>query len=137
MGGQGTDRHGIPFYVIRGGGGLLFKYRDPPRASEEARVIAERYKFAVEQDNKNCTFIPYLGVAMSPTPDMTTLKRINLIEDKTDKVAVVLFTDEGLVKNKVLSVDSDIFQKDLNRIAGYLNLREYQDTHLTRSGLRS
>jgi heat-inducible transcriptional repressor len=62
----------------------------------------------------------YLGVAMSPTPDMTTLKRINLLRYKTDKIAAVLFTDEGL-KNKVLSVDSDISQKDLNRIAAYLN----------------
>jgi len=34
---------------------------------------------------------------------------------------VVLFTDEGLVKNKILFVDSEISQKDLNRIASYLN----------------
>jgi heat-inducible transcriptional repressor len=63
----------------------------------------------------------YLGVAMSPAPDTTTLKEINLLKYHADKVAVVLFTDEGLIKNKVLSVDSDISQKDLNRIAHYLN----------------
>jgi heat-inducible transcriptional repressor len=63
----------------------------------------------------------YLGVAMSPTPDMTTLKRINLLKYRADRVAAVLFTDEGMIKNKVLSVDSDISQKDLNRIAAYLN----------------
>jgi heat-inducible transcriptional repressor len=63
----------------------------------------------------------YLGVAMSPMPDMTTLKRINLLKYKSDTVAAVLFTDEGLVRNKIISVDADISQKDLNRIAGYLN----------------
>jgi heat-inducible transcriptional repressor len=63
----------------------------------------------------------YLGIAMSPAPDMTTLRKINLLKYQTDKAAVVLFTDEGLVKNKIVSVDPEISQKDLNRIAGYLN----------------
>jgi heat-inducible transcriptional repressor len=63
----------------------------------------------------------YLGVAMSPTPDMTTLSRIDLLKYQADKVAVVLFSNEGLIKNKVISVDPDISQKDLNRIAHYLN----------------
>jgi len=64
----------------------------------------------------------YLGIAMSPMPETTTLKRINLLKYKADKIAAVLFTDEGLIKNKVLSLDSEISQKDLNRIAAYPNL---------------
>jgi heat-inducible transcriptional repressor len=63
----------------------------------------------------------YLGVAMSPTSDMTTLRKINLLKYNADRVAVVLFTDEGLIKNKIVSIDSEISQKDLNRIATYLN----------------
>lgn len=63
----------------------------------------------------------YLGVAMSPTPDMTTLSRIDLLKYQADKVAVLLFTHDGLIKNRVLSVDSGISQKDLNRIVHYLN----------------
>ena len=63
----------------------------------------------------------YLGIAMSPMFDMTTLKQINLLKYKSDTIAAVLLTDEGLVKNKVISLDFDISQKDLNRIAGYLN----------------
>lgn len=63
----------------------------------------------------------YLGVAISPMPDMTTLKRIELLKYKADKVAVILFTDEGQIKNKVVSLDSEVSQKDLNRIAVYLN----------------
>lgn len=63
----------------------------------------------------------YLGVAMSPTPDMTTLRKINLLKYSTDKVAVVLFTAEGIIKNKIIAIDSEISQKDLDRIATYLN----------------
>jgi len=63
----------------------------------------------------------YLGIAMSPKVNMTTLKRIELLKYKEDKVVVILFTDEGLIKNKVVSLDSEISQKDLNRIGGYLN----------------
>ncbi|PIQ94661.1 MAG: heat-inducible transcription repressor HrcA [Nitrospirae bacterium CG_4_10_14_0_8_um_filter_41_23] len=63
----------------------------------------------------------YLGVAMSPRLDMTTLKRIELLKYRADKIAAILFTDEGLIKNKVVSLDSEISQKDLNRITGYLN----------------
>jgi heat-inducible transcriptional repressor len=63
----------------------------------------------------------YLGVAMSPMPDTTTLRKINLLKYQADKIAAVLFTDEGFVKNKVVSIDPEISQKDLNRIAGYLN----------------
>lgn len=63
----------------------------------------------------------YIGVAMSPSPDMTTLKKINLFKYRADRIAVVLFTDEGMVKNKIIAVDSNITQKDLNRISAYIN----------------
>jgi heat-inducible transcriptional repressor len=63
----------------------------------------------------------YLGVAMSPRIDMTILKRIELLKFKANKVAAILFTDEGLIKNKIISLDSEVAQKDLNRITDYLN----------------
>jgi heat-inducible transcriptional repressor len=58
---------------------------------------------------------------MSPQLDMTTLQRIELIKFKSDKVAVIIVTDEGLMKNNVISLDTDISQRDLNRITSYLN----------------
>ncbi len=63
----------------------------------------------------------YLGIAMSPKPNVTTLNKIELFKYKSDKLAAILFTDEGMIKNKLLSLDSEITQKDLNRIASYLN----------------
>jgi heat-inducible transcriptional repressor len=63
----------------------------------------------------------YLGIAMSPRLDMTTLQRIELIKCRADKIAVIIVTDEGLIKNNVISLDTDISQRDLNRITSYLN----------------
>lgn len=63
----------------------------------------------------------YLGIAMLPVIDMTTLKRINIIKYKNDNAVVVLLTDEGVIKNKIVKIDPKITQKDLNRMASYIN----------------
>jgi heat-inducible transcriptional repressor len=67
------------------------------------------------------TFSHYLGVALPPNPRNTTLKGINLFRYKERQVMVVLMTDEGIVKNKVIQLDPDLTQHDLNRISEYLN----------------
>jgi heat-inducible transcriptional repressor len=63
----------------------------------------------------------YLGVAMSPNQNTAILKKIDLLRYRVDKIAAIMFTDEGIIKNKIISLDLNITQKDLNRIAGYLN----------------
>jgi heat-inducible transcriptional repressor len=63
----------------------------------------------------------YLGVAMSPNPELTTLNRIELLKYRTGKLAAILFTDEGLIRNKIIPLENDMTQRDLNRIASYLN----------------
>lgn len=63
----------------------------------------------------------YIGVTMSPNTSITTLARIELIRYRDDQVAVIFFTDEGLIKNRVITVDTALSQRDLNRIASYIN----------------
>jgi len=63
----------------------------------------------------------YVGVAMSPKPNMATLKKIELLRYRADKVAAIVSTAEGIVKNRIISLDSEVSQRDLNKIAGYLN----------------
>ncbi len=63
----------------------------------------------------------YVGVALSPSPEKTTLKGINLFMYKEDQVMAVLLTGEGIVKNKSIHLDSGLTQRDLNRISDYLN----------------
>jgi len=65
----------------------------------------------------------YIGITISPGTGGAVLNRIELIKFRSDQLAVILFTEEGMLRNKVISIDSDISQSDLNRMADYLNSR--------------
>jgi heat-inducible transcriptional repressor len=63
----------------------------------------------------------YIGVIMSENERMITLSKIELIKYRRNRLAVVLFAEEGMVKNKVVTIDPDVSQRALNRIANYIN----------------
>ena len=65
----------------------------------------------------------YIGITMSPNTSMSTLNKIELLKYRDNQLAVILFTDEGIIKNKIVPVDPEISQKELNRIADYINSR--------------
>lgn len=63
----------------------------------------------------------YIGITMYPNTNMTALTKIKFLRYRTNQLAVILFTDDGMIRNKTISVELDISQKDLNRIAEYIN----------------
>lgn len=63
----------------------------------------------------------YLGIAIPPKPDRSVLKKINLYKCREDRVATVLITEEGLIKNRIIELDPDLSDRDLKRISDYLN----------------
>lgn len=63
----------------------------------------------------------YLGVALPPNPDRTTLNRIELLKYMGNRAVAMLFTNEGLVKHRILTMNPELTQRDLNRITEYLN----------------
>jgi len=65
----------------------------------------------------------YIGITMSPNTSMTTLSKIELLKYRENQLAVILFTDEGIIRNKIVPVDPEISQKELNLIAEYINSR--------------
>lgn len=65
----------------------------------------------------------YIGITMSPNTSMTTLSKIELMKYRDNQLAVILFTDEGIIRNKIVPVDPDISQRELNTIAEYINSR--------------
>jgi len=65
----------------------------------------------------------YIGITMSPNTSMTTLSKIELLKYRDNQLAVILFTDEGIIKNKIVPLDPEISQKELNIIAEYINSR--------------
>jgi heat-inducible transcriptional repressor len=60
---------------------------------------------------------------MSPNSSATTLHKIELFKYRENQLAVILFTDEGIIKNKIVTVDPGLSQRELNRIAEYINSR--------------
>jgi heat-inducible transcriptional repressor len=63
----------------------------------------------------------YIGISMSPNTNTAILRKLELIKYKGNQLAVILFTEEGIIRNKIISIDHEISQKNLNRIAGYIN----------------
>lgn len=63
----------------------------------------------------------YLCVAVPPKPDRSVFKRINLYKYRENRVVVVLITEEGVIKNRILELGPDINESDLSRISDFLN----------------
>jgi heat-inducible transcriptional repressor len=65
-----------------------------------------------------------LGIAISPGAEGSVLRRIELLPYKDNRIAVILLTDEGIIKHKSIKNEFSFTQSDLNRIARYFN-REF------------
>lgn len=85
------------------------------------RMKNDMNRMFFEVTNTLSSMSNYISIAMPPKTEHTTLNRIDLIKYKEDRAVAILLTDEGVVRNKILKVDSKLTQEDLNRIADYLN----------------
>lgn len=54
-------------------------------------------------------------------PSNTTLNRVQLFRYKGSKTVAVLLTNEGLITNKVIDSDFGLTQRELDRVADFLN----------------
>jgi len=63
----------------------------------------------------------YAGVVLSPEPEQSVLKHIELIDMGQDEVLVVLVTRSGTVYSKILSLENRIPADYLQKISRYLN----------------
>lgn len=63
----------------------------------------------------------YLAFAIPARPDGTTLNRIQFYNYMNKKTVALLITNEGLIANKVLESNFGFTQRELNRLADYLN----------------
>ncbi len=63
----------------------------------------------------------YIGVVTPPRTEKTIFKKMDFIRYKEDKVVAILLTEEGVIKNKIINIDSRLTSEDLKRISDYLN----------------
>lgn len=91
--------------------------------------------FLIEASKMLSSLSHYIGITIPPTTGSTTLNRIEMIKFRGNQVGVILFTDEGIIQNRMISLERDIPQRDLSRITEYINstfagrtLNEIRDT---------
>jgi len=65
----------------------------------------------------------YLGVAAPARASRTTLNRIELFGYRGSRVAVVLISNEGLIRHRVIRLSRPVSPADLRRLSEYLNSR--------------
>lgn len=63
----------------------------------------------------------YTAIAISPQVNRSIIKSIQLVAIDEARIMVVLVTDSGVVKNKVLKLDEEIDYDQLNIITNFLN----------------
>ncbi len=64
-----------------------------------------------------------IGISISPNANVSSLNRIELIPYRKNQIAVVLFTDEAVIRHKIVATEHDMSRDDLSRLAGYINER--------------
>lgn len=67
------------------------------------------------------SFSRYLAIATPPKIEDILLKRIKFIKYENKKVLVVIISDEGIVKNKIIELDNTYTQKHLDIASNQLN----------------
>lgn len=66
-------------------------------------------------------FSHYTGIVMAPPLQETIFKRIEFIRIKRSQILVIFVTTSGLVQNRVVEMEEDLGQEELNKITHYLN----------------
>lgn len=84
----------------------------------------------IEKDINNLTkeasktlslFSHYVGLATPPKNEDITLRKIEFIQYNKNKINGILITEEGIVRNKIITIDEPLNQKQLDKITNYLN----------------
>jgi heat-inducible transcriptional repressor len=66
-------------------------------------------------------FSHYTGIVMPPSLQETVCKRIEFIRIKSNHILVIFVASSGLVQNRVVEMDEDLSQDELDKISRYLN----------------
>lgn len=90
--------------------------------NQKMELLKKDINFFLDETSRMMSFMShYIGITMSPDTELTTLTKVELLKYRKNQAAVILITDEGLIRNKLVAINPDITQKDLNRMAEYIN----------------
>lgn len=76
----------------------------------------------VQQTAKALSFVTrYTSLVLAPQIQRSAFKQMRLIPVDSQRALVVLMTDTGYIKNKVIEMPKALSQDELNRIVAYIN----------------
>ncbi len=95
------------------------------RLSERLGDSSEDMEEMLEELTKVLTSLSrYMAMAVSPGPEGLTLRRIEMVPYKDNRIAVLLLTEEGVIRHHILRNEFGLTAQELQRVAGFLN-REF------------
>jgi heat-inducible transcriptional repressor len=119
-----TDR-GYRFYVntlLKDYNSLNRNKRLLKRLYSKLRIIEKDINELIKEASRTLSdFSHYLGVATPPKTEDMRLKRVEFIREGRKRVLGILISQEGIVKNKIISIKETFTQKQLEKITRYLN----------------
>jgi heat-inducible transcriptional repressor len=93
---------------------------------DKIRSGADDMDTLLDETSKTLSSISkYLGLAVSPGPEGSVLRKIEFVPYKDDRIAVVILTDEGVIRHKIIKNELALNPSELSRISNYLN-KEYK-----------
>lgn len=76
----------------------------------------------MKETSKVLSFMSHnLGIILAPKWGETIYRKVEFIKLKGKKVLVVFITEEGIVQDRVIEYEEDLTQRDLARVAEFLN----------------
>lgn len=115
-----TDK-GFRFYVDS-----ILKIKElPPETMEKIRARCQRSK-EVENVMLNASSIlsslsDCMGIVLAPRFENIFIKHIEFIKLNKTQVMMLLVSNSGIVQNRVVRIEEDLRQHDLERMSAYLN----------------
>ncbi|RMG01345.1 MAG: heat-inducible transcription repressor HrcA [Nitrospirae bacterium] len=63
----------------------------------------------------------YLGLGVSPGAEGSVLRHVDFVPYKDDSIVVILVTEDGIIKHKIVKNDYNLSRNDLRQISSYIN----------------
>jgi heat-inducible transcriptional repressor len=88
------------------------------------RLASSDMNQLMQEASKVLSFMSHnLGIILAPKCGETIYRKIEFIKLKARRVLVVFITEEGIVQQRVIETEDEITQRDLVRIAEFLNAK--------------
>jgi len=104
----------------------LLEVRGIPRQQEQQifnyPLPRDDFKHLMQETTRLLSAIShYVGVVMAPKPEETVYKHIEFVRISGGRALAIFVSNAGTVHNRMVALDEDVTQKELDRAAAFLN----------------